>query len=124
MRKTSKKVTSRRSTGLDWSKAIRNPYSAVLENARWRIELDPDLVDLLSGAGGPSAHLAMFAARREKVPGRKRERLVMVLRLTEEELRPVRGVLERIGAKIEYVPPHPDARLAERAEQPRRRKAG
>jgi hypothetical protein len=124
MRKTSKKTPSRRGTGVDWSKAIPNPYAAALANSRWRVELDPDLVDLLSGTGGPSAHLAMFAARREKVSGRKRERLVMVLRLTDDELRPVREVLERIGAKIEYVPPHPNAKLADRAEPPRRRKAG
>ena len=48
----------------------------------------------------------------------------MVIPMTDKEYKAAKPLLDRIGAIVEYVPPHPNAKLAERAEQPRRRKAG
>lgn len=103
---------------IDWSGAVRNPHAAALARCRWRVEFDPDLVDLLSGSGDPFAHLAAFVSKRK----RKSERLVLVLRMTDKEIRPLRPMLQRIGAKVDLVAPHPNLKLAAAATA--RRKAG
>ncbi len=122
MPKASKKVARSKPKGLDWSKAIRNPHAAVLRTLPWRVKLDPDLVDLLSGMGSPAAHLSAFASKVQM--GSKRERLVMVLRLSNEEIKPLRPILKRIGAEVEQVPPHPSWKRSAESSTGRRKKAG
>lgn len=119
MKKASRKTPAKRSAGVDWSKATRNPYAGWLADRHWHVRLDADLVDLLTATGDPGERLLGLANR-----PKRRERLVMVIPMTDKEYKAAKPLLDRIGAIVEYVPPHPNAKLAERAEQPRRRKAG
>lgn len=120
MKQTSRKTRGRTARGIDWSKAARNPHAAWLAKRPWHVRLDPELVDLLSGAGDPAAHLLELARQR----GRKRERLVVVIPMTEQEFKTLRPLIDRIGAAVEYQPPHPHASLADRQGASPSRKAG
>jgi len=97
-----------------------NPHAAYLANRRWMLVLDPDLVELLSAEGNVSDRLFGLAALRSRV---KRERMVVTVPLTEAEFRELRPLIDRLGAEVRYVPPHPNTKRQPIADRPRR-KAG
>lgn len=104
----------------DFSRGVRGRYAGWLANKRWWVTLDPDLVDLLSGSGDPVARLLGFPKRKRS----KHERLVVCIPMTDDEFKPLRPMLERIGAKIEYRPARPGVAPRVRDETPLRRRAG
>lgn len=120
MKKTSARASKPHRSRVDWSRARPNKFAKELADKRWWVTLDPDLVALLSGSGGLVARLLGFAERRRS----SRERLVITIPMAQKEFMSIRPILDRIGAKYEYVPPHPNARLLNQAAAPRRRKAG
>jgi hypothetical protein len=103
----------------DWSRAVRGKYAASLADKRWWVKLDPDLVELLSGEGDPATHLLGLARRRRG----KRERIVVVIPMSDRDYSVVRELLARIGAEVRYVPHHPNS-IPVSSAKPRRRKAG
>lgn len=113
MKKTSRPTRKQTPTG--WRHAGPNRHAAYLADKRWRVQLDPDLVELLSGSGSVAAHLLGFAERRQS----QRERLVAVIPMTDEQYAALRPILTRLGAKVRRVPPHPNA--GRDAAKPRRR---
>ncbi|HMN41894.1 MAG TPA: hypothetical protein PKE29_13705 [Phycisphaerales bacterium] len=105
-RSTSKSLADRVRASGGW---IRNPYAAELSGKRWRLTLDPDLVELLSAEGSPADRLFGLAALRAKS---KRERVVVSIPLTDSQFRELRPLIDRLGAEVRYVPPHPSTKRA------------
>jgi hypothetical protein len=118
-RKPARAKASKMVGGLDWSKAVRNPHAAWLKDRRWRVRLDPDLVDLLSVEGDPGDRLMKLS----NLPS-KRERVVMMIPLTDAEFKQLRPWLDRIGAHVEYMPPHPSWKRGTETVAGKRKKAG
>ena len=113
MKRTSR--PARKGAPTNWRRARPNRHAAYLADKRWRVQLDPDLVDLLSGSGSVVAHLLGFAQRQQS----RRARLVAVIPMTDEQYATLRPILTRLGAKVRHVPPHPNA--VRPAAKPRRR---
>ena len=84
----------------DFSKGVRGKFVKALANKRWWVTLDPELVRLLSGSSHPAARVLGLTDRKLRVG--KRDNVTVPL--TDEQLRTIRPLLERIGAGIEYVP--------------------
>lgn len=113
MTKTSDKLSWRRQIKrLGW---CRNPYAADLAKCRWWVTLDPDLAELLSGTGDPGNHLKQFIAKQKRS---RRERLVWSILLSDQEYERLRTMLDRIGADVRCVPPHPNSKAGGAASRP------
>ena len=115
MKKTSRQTRKR--PLVSWQHARPNRYAAYLADRPWWVQLDPDLTDLLSGSGTAAAHLLGFAERKRS----RRERRVVVIPMTDHEHSSLRPMLDRIGAKVEHMPPHPNLLRAGLIAKPRRR---
>ena len=97
----------------DFSKATRGKYTRRFANRPWWVQLDADLVDLLSSSGDPADRLRSLARRRKA----RSASIVQVIPLTNEQYAPLKALLARIGAEVTWV----ESRVAGHAT---RRKAG
>jgi len=93
MRKAAKPISRDVPASGQWKRLGALPW---LREKSWWVQLDPDVVALLSGRGSPADHLRTFAQKRNL----QSERTVMVCAFTDDEIRAIRPILKRLKAKI------------------------